>query len=114
MPELEVDSVEHLARLHRDHQARAPVNQRVLNRVTRILSRPNAVSGIVLVVAAWIGGNLWAQGRHWRPWDASPFPELGLALGVVAVVVALIILSTQRHDESLAARRADLTLQIAL
>lgn len=108
------ESVEHLAALQREHLRRATRSQRLANSATRALSRPLSVIFVTIAVAVWVLGNAGADRIHLRAVEQSPFPELALVLGFVAVVVALLILTTQRHSEELAERRSELTLQIAL
>ena len=107
-------TVEHLAELQRQHQERSSRSQKLTNHVTGALGRPAAIALVVALVAAWVVGNLSASHLHVHALEDQPFPDLGLVLGFVAVVVALLILSTQRHSDGLAERRAELTLQIAL
>jgi uncharacterized membrane protein len=46
--------------------------------------------------------------------EEFPFPDLGFIATIAALLVALLILTTQRHEEELAESRAQLTLHIAL
>ncbi len=108
------EAAERLADMHRQHHARSTPAQRTANQVTRALGRPIAILAVVAVVAAWVLGNLSAPRLHLHAFEPAPFPDLALFLGFVAVVVALLILSTQQHGEELAQRRAELTLQIAI
>ena len=103
-----------LAELHRRHRERSSQSQQLTNRVTAALGRPSVIALIVAAVVAWVFGNISAPSFHLRALEPLPFPELGLVFGFVAVVIALLILSTQRHGEELAERRSELTLQIAL
>lgn len=114
MPNHVDQTVENLAELHRQHHQRSTRAQRLANRVTGTLGRPGAVALVIALTAAWVLGNISAPRLHLRPLETTPFPDLALVLGFAAVVVALLILSTQRHGEELAERRAELTLQIAL
>lgn len=107
-------TVGQLAELHRRHRDSSTRAQRLANRLTRLLGRPGAIAIAVMLIAAWVLGNLSALRFHLHPLEPAPFPDLALALGVTAVVVALLILSTQQHGEELAERRAELTLQMAL
>ena len=45
--------------------------------------------------------------------EGYPFPGLGLFATIVALLVALLILTTQRHQEELAESRAQLMLHFA-
>lgn len=108
------ETVERLAEMHRRHQEGSSWAQRTTNGITSRLGRPGVIGAVVAVVAAWVVGNLSAPHFHLRALETAPFPDLALVLGFVAVAVALLILSTQRHGEELAERRSELTLQIAL
>ena len=108
------EAVLRLAEMHSQHRSRSTFVQRLANRVTFALGRPGVIIALVAVVAAWVLGNLSAAGLQLRALEPAPFPELGLALGFGAVLVALLILSTQQHGEQLAERRAELTLQMAI
>lgn len=114
MPDQADESIEHLVEMHRRHQGAAGGGQHLANRITHALSRPLAITVLVLLTLAWVGGNLGAMGLHARPLEEAPFPELALVLGFVAVIVALLILTTQSHSEELADKRSELTLQMAL
>lgn len=114
MPDHVEATVENLAELHRRHREGSSWAQRVANRITMALGHPGAIAFVVTGVVAWVLGNLSASWLHLHPLEAQPFSDLALVLGFAAVVVALLILSTQRHGEKLAERRAELTLQIAL
>ena len=46
--------------------------------------------------------------------EEFPFPNLAFAATVAALLIALAILTTQQHQDQLAERRAELTLQIAV
>jgi uncharacterized membrane protein len=46
--------------------------------------------------------------------EEFPFPDLGFIATISALLVALLILTTQRHEEELAESRAQLTLHIAM
>ena len=108
------EAVQRLEEMHSQHRSRSTLVQRFANRVTFALGRPGVIIALVAVVAAWVLGNLSAAPLHLRALEPAPFPDLGLALGFGAVVVALLILSTQQHGEQLAERRAELTLQMAI
>ena len=108
------EAAERLADMHRQHHARSTPAQRAANRLTRALGQPSAIATVIAIVAAWVLGNLSAPRLHLHALELAPFSDLGLFLGFVAVVVALLILSTQQHGEELAQRRAELTLQLAI
>lgn len=107
-------SVQQLAELHDAHRRGATVAQRLANRVTETLGRPSALMIVLVLVIVWMIGNYAARRAGVAALEQAPFPELGLIVTIVALLVALLILTTQRHEQALAEKRAQLTLQIAI
>lgn len=114
LPQPTEETIQRLAALHQEHHRSASVVQRFANRVTDALGQPGAVVATVALVILWIIGNYAAQRVGHAALEEFPFPELGLLATIAAVVIALLILTTQRHSDELADKRAQLTLQIAL
>lgn len=107
-------TVQQLGELHEAHRREATQAQRVANRVTETLGRPGALMIVFVLVILWTIGNYVAARVGVAALEEAPFPELGLIVTVVALLVALLILTTQRHEQALAEKRAQLTLQIAI
>ena len=107
-------TVQRLVELHDAHQRDATPMQRLANRVTAMLGRPAAVALILLFIVGWMTGNDAAARLGIGAWEKFPFPDLAFFATIVALLVALLILTTQRHEQVLADRRAQLTLQIAM
>ena len=107
------ETVEQLRRLYDEHQRNTSNIQRAANRVTAALGRPVALLVIFGLVLTWMTGNYVAHALGSTALEQFPFPDLGFIATVAALLVALLILTTQRHGEDLAERRARLTLQIA-
>ena len=59
-------------------------------------------------------GNYATSRLGWSALEEFPFPDLAFFATIAALVVALLILTTQRHEQTLADKRAQLTLQIAM
>jgi uncharacterized membrane protein len=108
------ESIESLAEFHQAHHRSAAPVQKVANRLTRAMSRPGVIAIIFGLIALWPIGNGVAARMGFRPFEQFPFPALELVATVSALLVALLILTTQRHQDELADQRAQLTLQIAL
>lgn len=107
-------TVQQLAELHDAHRREAGPAQRLANRVTEFLGRPGALMIVLVLVIAWTIGNYAAQRAGITALEEAPFPELGLIVTIIALLVALLILTTQRHEQQLAEKRSQLTLQIAI
>lgn len=108
------ETVEGLAELHRQHERSTTRMQRAANRVTSALGRPAAVALIILLIVGWILGNYLALRLGVQALEEFPYPQLAFIATIAAVLIALLILTTQRHQDQLAERRAQLTLQVAI
>jgi uncharacterized membrane protein len=105
------ESVDAIAQLHRDHYGGASRLQRSMDWTTDRLGRPLVVGLIVLALAGWVGATLLlTNGAVGQP----SFAWLELVATVAALLVAMLILVTQRRQLRLADRRAQLTLELAI
>lgn len=105
------DSVESVAQLHRDHYRRATPLQRFIDTATERLGRPLAPLVLFAAIGAWAGYAAWRGGGAV---DQPAFAWLELAATVAALLISVLILVTQRREDQLADRRAQLTLELAL
>lgn len=114
MSEFEEETVEQIAKLYDRHDRRTTRVQRLANKVTVVLGRPMSLVAIFSLAIAWIIGNYVARALGSKALEEFPFPALGFIATIAALLVALLILTTQRHEQELAESRAQLTLHIAL
>ncbi|CAN5605209.1 DUF1003 domain-containing protein [soil metagenome] len=105
------DSVDAVAKLHREHYGSATGLQRSIDKVTERLGRPAAPLALMTVVIGWAAYAAWRGGGAV---DQPAFAWLELAATVAAFLVSILILVTQRREDQLADRRAQLTLELAL
>jgi uncharacterized membrane protein len=108
------DTVQAIARLHADHLREAGALQRLVESLTAWIGRPVSIAALTVLVAAWIGGNLVAQRLGTAPWDAPPFAWLQGVVGILALYVTVLILTTQRREDQLAGYREQLSLELAI
>ena len=94
--------------------ARVNRHQHLIERFTLRLGAPTAIYAAATGITLWIGVNLalWASGRP--PLDAPPFFWLQSATTCLALLVALVVLSTQNRQARQAEKRSELDLQINL
>lgn len=107
------DVVRAVAAVHKEHEQRATLLQRLAERITAVLGSPITTVVIVLAIAGWIAMNLFGARIGLTP----PDPELKhieLAGTMAAVLIAILILATQRRENELEEQRSQLTLQFAL
>ena len=108
------DTIRSIARLHAEHHQAATPVQRVVDRVTGFVGRPRFIGALTVVATIWIGANLLVLWTGHAPVDPPPFPWLDTVVGVGALYIALLILTTQRHADQLAQHREQLTLELAI
>ena len=108
------ETIERLVELHQTHQRRATRTQKLANRVTAALGRPASLAVIFFLMIGWMVGNYIAVRLGWAALEQFPFPDLAFFATIAALLIALLILTTQRHEQELADKRSQLTLQIAM
>jgi uncharacterized membrane protein len=108
------ETVEHLAAMHREHERDTTPVQRFAIQITNILGRPSALGVTLLLVIVWMVGNYTLRRLGIAAVEDFPFPDLSFIATIVALLIALLILTTQQHQNVLAERRSQLTLQIAI
>ena len=103
-----------IARLQAEHNRRATPFQNFTEGLTARAGRPSFMVWLLIAVAVWTGSNLLLMAFGFRPLDAPPFGWLELATGLAALIISVLILSTQRRDDELASHRDQLTLELAI
>jgi uncharacterized membrane protein len=86
----------------------------VVERLTASIGRPRFIGALTVVVVLWAGGNSLALWAGDKPWDQPPFSWLEAVVGLLALYVTVLILTTQRRDDQLAGYREQLTLELAI
>ena len=108
------DSVAAIAKVHAAHYENASPLQRAVAATTGIIGRPGSAIVLTLAVVLWITVNATMIASGLTPFDEPPFPYLFGLVALAALYVTLLILITQRHDDELATRREQLTLELAI
>ncbi len=89
-------------------------HQRVIERVTNALGRPFSVYFILVFIVAWIVVSVSHRYLGLPFYDMPPFPWLQDIASMSALLLAVIILTTQSRQGKLAEQRRHLDLQINL
>ncbi len=108
------ETLEAIARLQAEHREGAIPLQRILDRLTAGASNPFFVCFVLLLVAAWILLNLAMPRFGLAPIDEAPFNWLQGLVSLSSLVIASLILTTQRRDDELAGYREQLTLELSI
>jgi uncharacterized membrane protein len=105
------ETVDVIAAFHQAHEAGASPLQKAMEAITDRLGRPALVAAVILGIVAWVVATLLLVSRDVA---APSFTWLELMATVFALVVAMLILVTQRRQDRLSERRAQLTLELAI
>jgi uncharacterized membrane protein len=89
-------------------------HQRAIEKVTSTLGRPLAVYIIVLFIAFWILMSTFYHVLGLSTFDAPPFPWLQDIISVSALLMTVVVLTTQNRMARLSEQRRHLDLQINL
>lgn len=108
------ETIQAIAKLHTDHRQEAGTLQRTVERLTGWIGRPQFIAGMTVAIGLWVVGNLAAATAGAAPWDEPPFAWLQGTLGLLALYVTVLILTTQRREDQLAGYREQLTLELAI
>lgn len=108
------NTIQAIAQLHAEHYRKATALQRIVDRMTSTIGRPGFIAGLTLAVLVWCGGNLVALWAGRTPWDEPPFFWMQGVVGLGALYVTILILTSNRHAEQLAGYREQLTLELAI
>lgn len=113
MPAHVEQTVRSITLLHAKHHQDASQAQRSLDRLTAFAGRPFFLGLVCAAVVLWTVENAAASFLGLRPPDPPPFAWLELAATVSALVMAILILVTQRNADRLADVRGQMTLELA-
>jgi len=107
-------TIEAIARVHADHHASATAYQRAVDTMTSILGRPRFVALLTASVLGWMAVNtaIWIGGR--QAVDPPPFQGMSCIIALMSLYFVVIVLTTQRRDDSLSQRRELLALELAI
>jgi len=96
--------------LRAEHRMETTRLQGAVDRLTAVVGWPGFVAAVSAAIVVWVIANLLA--RH--PVDPPPFTGLQGMLAVAAVLIASLILTTQRREDQLAGHRAQMILELSV
>jgi uncharacterized membrane protein len=108
------DTVATIAALHAAHNREAHALQKAVSRATGGIARPVTLILITIAIVGWMTLNLVSPGLGYAALDPFPFPLLSTVVSTVGLYLAAMILITQRHDDEMATRREQITLELAI
>ncbi len=107
-------TIQSIARLHAEHHQASTRLQRMVDRMTGLVGQPRFIGALTCLIMLWIGGNLLLAWMGGPAPDPPPFVWFDGLVGLAALYIALLILTTQRRADQLAQHREQLTLELAI
>jgi len=104
------EAVQAIARLHAEHHREASSVERFIDNMTAAVGSPAFLGLFPGFVVAWIAANTLGLASF----DPPPFGWLVGLLGLIAVLMGALILTSQRRADRLAARRDQLNLELTI
>jgi uncharacterized membrane protein len=108
------EAVATIAALHAAHHREARALQKAVSRATSGIAQPTTLIIITITIASWVTLNLALPEFGHPALDPFPFPLLAAVVSTIALYLAAMILITQRHDDEIATRREQITLELAI
>jgi uncharacterized membrane protein len=107
-------AVRSVTQLHSEHRGKTTNPQRAVNHVAALMGRPWFIVLIGLVVGLWMGVNLVAGRLGAEVIDPPPFAWLEVAATLFSLILVILLLVAQKHEDELNAHRDTLTLELAI
>jgi uncharacterized membrane protein len=107
------ETIESVADLERSAEQSMSLHQRWIERTTSAVGRPLTVYVVLAFVGLWMALNI-ALARAGRAFDPPPFAYLDCVISLAALLMTIIILTTENRINLHDARRDRLDLQINL
>jgi len=107
-------AVRSVTQLHSEHHGRTTSPQRAVNNVAAVIGRPWFIALVGFFVVAWIAANLIAARLGVEAVDPPPFAWLEVAATLFSLLLVVLLLVAQKHEDELNAHRDTLTLELAI
>jgi uncharacterized membrane protein len=107
-------AVRSVTQLHSEHRGNTTSPQRAVNRMAALMGRPWFIALVGLLVALWMSVNLIAGRFGVAVVDPPPFAWLEVAATLFSLILVILLLVAQKHEDELNAHRDTLTLELAI
>jgi uncharacterized membrane protein len=108
------ETVQSIALLHKAHHKNASKLERLVDFASAQVSRPACLVVIGAATLLWVAANLFLQSQGLKPFDPPPFEWANDVLTFLALVMTVMIVTTQRRAARLGERREQMTLELTL
>jgi uncharacterized membrane protein len=107
-------AVRSVTQLHSEHHGKATSPQRAVNIVAAVMGRPWFIALVSFTVVGWVAVNLIAARMGVEAIDPPPFAWLEVAATLFSLLLVVLLLVAQKHEDELNAHRDTLTLELAI
>lgn len=107
-------NIDTIAELHARAEQAVGTHQKLVERLNASLGRPRSLYVVVGFVVVWVSYNLVVAAVGLRPFDPAPFSRLQGIVAISALLMTIMILTTQNRQMKHSEQRAHLDLQINL
>jgi uncharacterized membrane protein len=121
MPELSIEIPPHVAEtiqaialLHAEHHRKSTIAERLVDQATAAVGHPIFLLTLLGAAGLWMAANAFVTLNGGAAPDPPPYGWLELALTVVALVIAVMILTSQSRADRFANLREQMTLEATL
>ncbi len=108
------ETVRAIAALQAQHESEATPLERLVESLTAAIGQPVFLIWLAIAAISWALANAAAAKLGYVPLDPPPFSWLQGTASLSALLVTVIILTTQRRADRLASLRTQLTLELAI
>ena len=108
------ETVQAIALLHAEHHRKSTLPERIVDRATASVGRPRFLLALLATATAWVLFNLALLHKGFPSPDPPPFSWMELVLTGAALLIAIMILASQRRADGFANLREQMSLEATL
>lgn len=108
------ETIHSISLLHAEHHKKSTLAERIVDRLTLLVGRPIFLLALLAAAFLWIVANTIIPLGGRAPLDPPPFTWMELVLTVTALIIAVMILTSQSCADRFADLREQMTLEATL
>jgi uncharacterized membrane protein len=108
------ETIHSIALLHAEHHRKSTLAERIVDRLTLFVGRPIFLLALLTAALLWIAVNTMMLIGGGTPLDPPPFSWMELFLTTIALIIAVMILTSQSRADRFANLREQMTLEATL
>lgn len=108
------ETIRSIALLHAEHHRKSTLAERIVDRLTLFVGRPAFLLALLAAALLWMATNMVLLLGSGTPLDPPPFAWMEVFLTLAALIIAVMILTSQRRADRFANLRERMTLEATL